>query len=85
MNSWEEIEDIETDPCDLEDVTDLIFSATAKLSGLQMLCLPQLEFFDTMSSFEVMDAKMDSRMHRKEALTIKKAIESGILITELTD
>lgn len=39
-----------------------------------------------MSSFEVMDTKMDIRMKRFESLTPQKAIEKGILITnrELT-
>ena len=50
-----------------------------------MLCLPELELFDTMNSFEIMDAKMDSRMHRKTALTIKAAAERGIFVKNLTD
>ena len=71
---------MEANPEDLEDVTDLIFDSLKDLSGCQMLCKPDLDMFDTMSCFEVMDAKMDSRMHRKEVTTIKKAVEQGILI-----
>ena len=33
-----------------------------------------------MSSFEVMDPKMDMRMHRKDALTPAKARKDGIII-----
>ena len=39
-----------------------------------MLCKPELDMYDTMSCFEVMDKKMDSRVHRNEAMTVKKAI-----------
>ena len=45
-----------------------------------MLCKPDLDMFDTMSCFEVMDAKMDMRMHRKQALTPAKARQDGILV-----
>jgi len=64
----------------LEDVTDEIFGSLNFLSGLQMLCKDELDLFDTMSCFEVMDHKMDSRMHRRESLTPAKAIQNGILI-----
>jgi hypothetical protein len=50
-----------------------------------MLCLPELELFDTMNSFEIMDVKMDSRMHRKTALSIKTATEKGIFVKDFTD
>ena len=42
---------------------------------------------ETMSSFEVMDQKMDIRMKRFESLIPQRAIEKGILIVdrELTD
>ena len=52
-----------------------------------MLCRPDLELFDTMSCFEVLDRKMDSRMHRAEALTPAKARQSGVLIqaTDMSD
>lgn len=53
-----------TQDADLEDVTDEIFSALSGLKGTEILCKPDLELFDTMSCFEVMDPKMDSRMHR---------------------
>ena len=49
-----------------------------------MLCKPDLELFDTMSCFEVLDKKMDSRAHRNEALTVKKAINYGILKENLS-
>ena len=45
-----------------------------------MLCKPNMDLFNTMSCFEVMDAKMDARMHRGESLTLSKAREQGILI-----
>ena len=45
-----------------------------------MLCKPDLSLFDTMSCFEVMDPKMDVRMHRAEALTAAKASANGVLI-----
>ena len=50
-----------------------------------MLCQPQFDLNDPMSSFEVMDPKMDSRMHRKQAMSIKVATEKGILLTEFSD
>ena len=71
---------VEADPEDLEDVTDLIFSGIKDLSGCQMLCKPDLDLFDTMSSFEVMDPKMDARMHRKDVPNVQKAVENGSLI-----
>lgn len=51
-----------------------------------MLCKPELELFDTMSCFEVLDPKMDARMHRAEALTLTKARKTGVLIqsTDMT-
>ena len=45
-----------------------------------MLCKPELDLFDTMSCFEVMDPKMDARMHRKEIMTVAKARAEGVLI-----
>ena len=71
---------VEADPEDLEDVTDLIFGGLKDLSGCQMLCKPEMELFDTMSSFEVMDPKMDARMHRKSVPNVQKAVDNGILI-----
>ena len=52
-----------------------------------MLCKPNLDMFDTMNCFEVLDPKMDTRMHRKLALTQAKARQNGILIDaqELSD
>ncbi len=75
MMSWEELSDLETGADELEDVTDLIFKSTEQLKGLQMLCKPTLDLFDTMNSFEVMHDKMDSRMHRAKALSVKSAKE----------
>ena len=51
-----------------------------------MICETNFDLNDTMSSFEVMDSKMDIRMKRFESLIPSKAIEKGILITnrELT-
>ena len=68
----------------LEDVTDDIFGALELLGGCQMLCKPELDMFDTMSCFEVMDKKMDSRVHRNDAMTVKKAIQKDILKEELS-
>ena len=45
-----------------------------------MLCKPDLDLFDTMSCFEVMDPKMDARMHRKDVQTVQKAVDEGVLI-----
>ena len=45
-----------------------------------MLCTPDLELFDTMSCFEVLDPKMDARMHRGLALTPARARQDGILV-----
>ena len=45
-----------------------------------MLCKPDLDLFEMMSCFEVMDAKMDQRMHRKEVLTPAKARLNGVLV-----
>jgi hypothetical protein len=79
------LSDFEPSPGDLEDVTELIFKSTEHLTGMQMLCKPTLDLFDTMNSFEVMHDKMDSRMHRAAALTVKAAKEQGIIAAELTD
>ena len=73
MADFEESTEVETEAGELEDVTDLIFESVQNLTGCQMLCKPDLDLFDTMSCFEVMDPKMDSRMHRKEVITITKA------------
>ena len=64
----------------LEDVTEEIFGALQSLSGCQMLCKPDLDMLDTMNCFEVLDPKMDARMHRKSAITPAKARQNGILI-----
>ena len=45
-----------------------------------MICKPNLDLFDTMSSFEVMDPKMDMRMHRKLVPTLKAAKENKVLL-----
>ena len=45
-----------------------------------MLCKPDMDLFDTMSCFEVMDPKMDARMHRKDIRTVKTAVDDGTLI-----
>ena len=71
LNNFEELKDVETEEKDLEDVTELIFDQLKTLKGCQMICKPDLDLYDTMSCFEVMDAKMDSRMHRKEGKTIQ--------------
>ena len=81
MQEWEEIDDVETGAEDLEDITELLFEeGVSQLKGLQMLCEPGLELFDTMNSFEVMDPKMDCRMHRKDAMSLQTAKEKGILL-----
>ena len=35
-----------------------------------MICKPELDLFDTMNCFEVMDPKMDARMHRKKVKNV---------------
>ena len=65
---------------ELEDVTEEIFGALGNLEGCQMLCKPSMDLFGTMSCFEVMDPKMDARMHRNDTLTLGMAREQGILI-----
>ena len=45
-----------------------------------MICKPNLDLFDTMSSFEVMDPKMDMRMHRKLVPALKAAKENKVLL-----
>lgn len=75
-------ENPEVDQGDLEDVTDLVFSALDHLKDCELLAKPDFDLFETMSSFEVMDPKMDMRMARKEALHPKQAIAKGILITD---
>ena len=85
--SFEESTEPITPDDQLEDVTEEIFGALSGLERCQMLCRPDLELFDTMSCFEVLDRKMDSRMHRAEALTPAKARQSGVLIqaTDMSD
>ena len=63
--TFEDEVDVETPADQLEDVTEDIFKSLEKLSGTQMLCKPSLDLFDSMSSFEAMDPKMDTRMHRR--------------------
>ena len=79
MIDFEDKSDVETDANDLEDVTDFIMDSVKHLTGTQMLCNPGLDLADTMSCFEVMDPKMDSRMHRKKVMTVPKAQADGIL------
>lgn len=57
--SFEEVTDPHTPEDQLEDVTNEIFESLGELTGCQMLCKPELELFETMSSFEVLDEKMD--------------------------
>jgi hypothetical protein len=52
---------------------------------MQMLCKPSFDLFDSMNSFESMHEKMDSRMHRASALTVKTARDQGIIVPDLTD
>ena len=80
MADFEDESDVETDANELEDVTDFIMDSVQHLTGTQMLCRPGLDLADTMSCFEVMDPKMDSRMHRKTVMTVPKAQAAGILV-----
>jgi len=73
FQEFEEEKDVYTKPEELEDVTDLIFGTLKTLKGTQMLCKPELDLYDTMSCFEVMDPKMDNRMHRRGVKTAKQA------------
>jgi hypothetical protein len=51
---------------DLEDITQEIKEGVKSLTGIQMLCKPNLDLNETMSSFEVMHPKMDARMKRHQ-------------------
>ena len=73
MTSFEEEAEVDTSPDQLEDITSDLFQTLTVLEGTQMLCNPNFDLNDSMSSFEVMDPKMDCRMHRKLVLTPKKA------------
>ena len=69
-----------TDDDGLEDITELVFStATTKLEGTQMLCKPQLDLNETMSSFECMHPKMDARMARAKVIHPKNAVKTSEL------
>jgi len=46
-----------------------------------MLCKPTLDLFDSMSSFEAMDPKMDIRMHRILPHKPMEAKQQGLLPT----
>lgn len=80
MLSFEEVHDVETSEDQLEDITELLFSTTNQLEGTQMLCKDNLDLFETMSCFEVMDPKMDTRMHRKQVLNLKDAQKGNIIV-----
>lgn len=71
MLQFEEQGDVHTAADQLEDITSLIFDTVGKLEGTQMLCKDNLDLFETMSCFEVMDPKMDARMVRKDVTTPK--------------
>ena len=60
-----EVKDVETEPDNFEDITDLIFSTVDdKLKDTEMLCHHTFSFDETMSAFEAMDDKMDLRKNR---------------------
>ena len=65
MLTFEDQTDVETPSEQLEDITSEIFESLTRLKGTQMLCKPTLDLFDSMSSIEIMDPKMDIRMKRR--------------------
>ena len=69
----------------MEDVTDLIFNACEQLPDLKFIAKEDFDLYDTMSSFEIMDKKMDVRKARNEALTVEKAEAKGILKSKLNE
>lgn len=77
-----EAEPEHTDPKDLEDVTDLVFSAMEHLKDCELLCEPNFDLHETMSAFEAMDPKMDIRLKRTEVPHPEKLKKDGILITD---
>lgn len=80
MCTFEEELVVDTPETELEDITEQLFGHLSKLEGTQMICKPTLDLFDTMSSFEVMDPKMDMRMHRKLVPNLKAAKENKVLL-----
>ena len=65
MLTFEDQTDVETPSEQLEDITSEIFESLTRLKDTQMLCKPTLDLFDSMSSIEIMDPKMDIRMKRR--------------------
>ena len=58
-----ENEPVEND--DFEDLTNEIFNVVdGHLKDMEMIAEPNFSFEDTMTSFELMDKKMDLRMQR---------------------
>jgi len=52
---------------DFEDITAEVFDAVDnQLKDLEMLCADDFNFEETMTSIELMDAKMDIRLHRNK-------------------
>ena len=72
----------------LLDVTALLSkSCEGKESHLQFIGLkqgdilstPRFQMEKTMSAFEVMDKKMDIRLHAREAMTPKRGLKAGVI------
>ena len=53
---------------DLEDITDLVFSACDELQDCELLAPASFDLTETMSAFELMDPKMDLRVKRSEVV-----------------
>ena len=49
------------------------------LKQAELLSTPRFQIERTMSAFEVMDKKMDIRLHAREAMTPKKALKLGVI------
>ncbi|TNV82654.1 hypothetical protein FGO68_gene7836 [Halteria grandinella] len=77
-----ESQDPHSPDADLEDVTDLVFSALDCLSDCDFLAKPNFDLNETMSAFEAMDPKMDMRLKRNEVKHPVKLIKEGTLVVD---
>ena len=82
MNEFESIDPITPDQTCLEDVTKLIFNAVEHLNDCEFLAKQDFDLNETMSAFESMDSKMDTRLKRNEVPHPRELIRKGILIVD---
>ena len=65
MMMFEQTPVVEVNDDDFEDLTQEIFNAVDNhLNDIEMICDPKFNFEETMTSFELMDEKMDLRKQR---------------------